>query len=384
METKLVRMTTVPFSMRALLKGQEVYFSEKAFTLYLGSGPGERTTQSGMRIEYLPLSRELSVWQDIYALWKTWRWLKAVRPDILHTHTPKAGLIGMIAGFFAGVPLRLHTVAGLPEMEMKGPLKVVLRLTEQITATFATHVYPNSYGLMHYMAGQRLAPSRKMKVIGNGSSNGIDVEYYKHSPALCAKASYIRHMYGIDGSDRVFVFVGRLDNHKGMRELQVAFEQILKTHERTWLLLVGPVETVRGGLDPGVLHWYQSNDHVVLAGMQQDIRPWLLAGDVLVFPSYREGFPNAPLQAMALGRPVIATDIIGCNEIVKHGVNGLLIPKKDPDALTSAMRYFLKNRQQGLEMGKCGRESVVQKFEQQWYWSQLEKEYAHLLQTKAG
>lgn len=379
MQTKLARITTVPLSIRVLLNGQERYFSDRGFQVLLASGPGERMTDSGMRIEVLPLSRELSLWKDLYALWKTWRWLKAVHPDILHTHTPKAGLIGMIAGYFAGIPIRLHTVAGLPEMELNGLLKILLRLTERTTALFATRLYPNSNGLMQYMDTERLAPSRKMRVIGNGSSNGIDLEYYARSTEIATQASELRKKYDILQGDIVFVFVGRLDNHKGLRELRTAFEKVIEMHGNSWLILVGAVETAREGLDVKTLSWFQEFDHVVMAGFQNDVRPWLLAADIVVFPSYREGFPNVPLQAGAMGLPVIATDIIGCNEVVKHRVNGLLVPKKDPDALASAMTYLIRNANRRVLMGKAGRKLVADRFEQQWFWRELETEYNSFL-----
>jgi glycosyltransferase involved in cell wall biosynthesis len=381
MAIKLARLTTTAISMQLLLRGQESYFTTKGFEMFLASGPGDRFTETGMAITLLPFNREFSIWKDVYAFWKTWKWLKHIQPDILHTHTPKAGIIGIVAGYFAGVRIRIHTVGGLPEMELQGIRKLILRWTEQVTGLFATRIYPNSHGLLQYMAQKRLAPLYKMKIIGAGSSNGIDLDYFKPTPLLFEAATLLSKRYGILDTDFVFVFIGRLDNHKGLRELKTAFERILKIYPTCWLLLVGPLETAREGLDSDTLDWFQLQDRVIMPGFQKDVRPWLLASKVLVFPSYREGFPNVPLQACAMGIPVIASDIIGCSEIVIDKRNGWLIPKKDPEALEKAMIYFLDNPRERIEMGKCGRAEVASRFEQQLFWTELEKEYHSLLKA---
>lgn len=361
------------------MDGQTTFIRNNGFQVYTASGSGAGQVAKDHHT-FLPLSRELSPLQDIKALWVTYRYLRKLKPAIVHTHTPKAGLIGMLAAWLARVPIRLHTVAGLPEMEASGVLKGVLRFTERLTSACAINVYPNSKGLLAYMQQQRLAPPAKLKVIAAGSSNGIDTAHFQSTPSLEKAASAIRDKYSVPKEALVFIFIGRLDNHKGIRELCQAFEQL--NDENSWLFLVGPVEKARGGLDPDALLALQEHRKVVIPGFQEDVRSWLLAADVLVFPSYREGFPNVPLQAAAMGLPSIATDINGCNEIIETGVNGLLIPKKDATALQRAMQWMIDHPEERKKMGEAARPRIVELYDRQKIWKALEAEYHFWLRQK--
>lgn len=370
----LIRLTTVPVSLRLLLTGQADHFRSLGWRVFTASGPGPEMDGQADHV-VLPLTRELSPLRDLLAVWSTMTWFRKVRPQIVHTHTPKAGLIGMLAAWLARVPVRLHTVAGLPEMEAKGLLKHILRWTERVTAACATHVYANSHGLARYLGEQRMVPAGKLSVIGTGSSNGIDTTHFSPTDELREAALRLRRQHGVETSDRLLVFVGRLDDHKGLRELQEAFSTLAGQCPDLHLWLVGPVETARGGLNPTTWRALQHHPRVLLPGFQSDVRTWLLAANIVVFPSYREGFPNVPLQAAALARPVVATDINGCNEIVRPGETGLLIPPKDASALTEAIRYLLDHPAKREAMGQAARPYVVEHYERMHFWELLHDEY---------
>lgn len=377
----LCRITTIPMSFEVLLKGQIEYFRDQGYEVYTVCGEGEGKIDERNH-KYLPLNREINPWKDLKALWILYLYLKKIKPTIVHTHTPKAGLIGMLASILALVPIRLHTVAGLPEMETKGFTRKILRLTEFITGICSTKVYPNSKALLDYMKKHHYISPSKLKVIGNGSSNGLDTDYFNVTDEIKSKAKELRELNGISKHSIVFVFIGRLDDHKGLRELQKAYSVVQGKYKDSWLLLVGPVEETRGGLNMDTWLAFNRHPQVITPGYQDDVRPWFAASDVLVFPSYREGFPNVPLQAAAMGLPAIVTDINGCNEIVQNGVNGLLIPKKSVNALIDKMLQMIEHPEDRLRMAKTARSLVVEKYNQVEVWRAIENEYQFWLRQK--
>lgn len=379
---KYLRITTVPMSLHLLVSDQHHFLRSKGWEVHLASGPGEPAF-SDPNYLLLPLSRELSPLADLQALWHLYKWLRKLKPHIVHTHTPKAGLIGMLAARFAAVPIRLHTIAGLPEMEAKGSLRLILRITERITAWSAHAVYPNSKGIYNYIKSEKLVPPSKLRFIGYGSSNGIDTTLFSPSEELKARSRAKRAELGIPENHFCFVYAGRLDNDKGMRELSLAFQNILSDIPHWHLLLVGPLEKARRGLSDDTLAFFEQHERIYLVGFQTDMPLWLSCGDALVFPSYREGFPNVPLQAAALGLPVIATQIPGCSEIVEHNFNGFLIPTKDEKALERACRELGNMREEDRKaMGRRSILRVAERFERSQFWKYLWDEYQFWIREK--
>lgn len=379
---KLLRITTVPVSLKILLKGQHRFMS-RYFEVVGVSSPGKELTEvaenEGIRVVPLEMKRQVSLLNDIISLVKMYRLIKKEKPDIIHTHTPKAGMLGMIAGWIARVPLRLHTVAGLPLMEARGVKQMVLNGVEKLTYACATRVYPNSFGLRDFILQQRFCAPAKLKVIGNGSSNGIDTTHF--SPAQVSeelKASLKKEL-NIEPGDFVFVFIGRLVRDKGMNELVSAVTALHKIHPRVKLLLVGGRENE---LDP-LFHVTEKNiskNHfIITTGFQKDVRPYLAVSDSLVFPSYREGFPNVVMQAGAMGLPSIVTDINGCNEIIVEGENGEFIPPKDENALYEKMKEWLEQPEKVSAMASNARRLVENRYEQQMVWNAVLEEYRKML-----
>ncbi|KYG82869.1 hypothetical protein AWN68_13880 [Roseivirga echinicomitans] len=372
---KLLRLTTVPMSLSLLLNGQFAYFQSVGFNVEVGSAVGpeiERIIQKENVVHHqFPFSREISPLRDLKALFLMVRFLRNNTFDIVHTHTPKAGLIGMMAAWFCKVPVRMHTVAGLPLMEAKGIKKRVLMLVERITYHCATKVYPNSFAQKEYIHKNIFSKGEKLKVIGNGSSNGINCDYFQPSSALNEKAKQIRSELKIPFDKHVAIFVGRVTGDKGINELVNAF----KTLEDLDLILVGPLESELSPLEATVMNEIEENPKIHLVGFQSDVRPYLLASDFLVFPSYREGFPNAPMQSGAMGLPCIVSDINGCNEIIINEANGLLIPPKNVEAIRLAI---LRLMEEPTLMGKLthnARSMIVERYDQRFLWEALHLEY---------
>lgn len=379
---KLVRIVTVPISFKHLIKGQAKYFAEKGYEVLQISADGPELNDvkkfEKVRHVIVPFTRQITPIQDLKCLLQLIGIFKKEKPDIVHTQTPKAGLLGMMAAKFCKVPFRLHTVGGLPLMETKGVKRKLLIQIEKITYNAAHKVLPNSNMLAEWMVNNGMIKQHKLEVLGQGSSNGIDTAFYAEQSVPKTKAA-LRREYNIPESAFVFVFVGRLVGDKGINELAKAFEKLSALHETAWLLLVGPWEQNLDPLPQSTLDWLHKSDRVVLAGYQSDVRPYFKAADALVFPSYREGFPNVVMQAGAMGLPPIVTDINGCNEIVENRKNGLIIPAKNAQALLDAMNLLLNDDKLRDALQAEVRKSIVTRYEQQLIWAALETEYGKAL-----
>ncbi|WP_082338121.1 glycosyltransferase family 4 protein [Roseivirga seohaensis] len=378
-EPKILRITTIPASLRYLLKGQFSFFNQRGFDVQIASADGDdgRYVQENENVKFhqIPLTRTITPLQDLHCIILLYRLIKKERYDIVHSHTPKAGLVAMIAAWMAKVPVRLHTVAGLPLMEATGIKKQILVMVERLTYSFATKVYPNSFSMSDYISREFFSNTTKLKVLANGSSNGIDLNYFSRNDSLLSESLALRCELDISSSSKVGVFVGRLVGDKGINELIEATAEIVEKGSDFHLILVGSFENE---LDPLKVETYErirklSNIHVV--GFQPDVRPYLLASDFLVFPSYREGFPNVPLQAGAMGLPSIVSNINGCNEIIVHEQNGLIIPSKSKEALKEAMCRMIKDEELFETLKERSRKSIEDRYDRDLVWEALLSEY---------
>ena len=381
MKKKIIRITTIPASLCILLHGQHRFMNQHFEVIGISSEGDflkEVQKEEGIRTCAVNMSRSITPIHDLIALVRLIRIFRKQKPDIIHTHTPKAGILGMLAAKLAGVPFRLHTVAGLPLLEATGNKRRLLDFVEKITYACATKVYPNSFGLKDIILQNNYCSASKIQVIGNGSSNGIDTEHFSPQQVTSETIEKLKEAYKIAINDFVFVFVGRLVADKGINELVKAFDAVFKECPTAKLLLVGPRESELDPLNAETDQLLKSNPAILLAGFQQDVRPWLSIADALVFPSYREGFPNVVMQAGAMGLPSIVTDINGCNEIIIEGVNGIIIPSKDEEALYKAMKYFIDNKDKVAEMAANARQLIASRYEQKMVWEAILKEYQSL------
>lgn len=377
----MLRITTVPISLKYLLKGQFRHFTSLGYKVVAvsadGAEIGEFVQEEQVPHRVIPLTRKITPLRDLYCIFKLYSLIKKEKATIVHTHTPKAGLIGMIAAYLARVPIRMHTVAGLPLMEITGVKKRVLIWAERITYRFATRVYPNSHALRAFIEQNIYDSQDKIKVIANGSSNGIDTDFFKRTPYLDEQAAAIRKGKNIPEGAKVAVFIGRITGDKGMNELMKAMKNVKDVK----LFLIGDFEPDLDPLSDEAMREMDSNPEIIWFGFQPDVRPYLLAADFLVFPSYREGFPNVPLQAGALGLPGILTDINGCNEIVEHETNGLLIPPRDANALEKAILRMIGEPELFASMKKESRRMVEERYGREVVWKALEDEYSQLTEN---
>lgn len=388
---KLIRITTVPISLKTLLKGQHRFMSENGFEVIGVSSNGEQLyeveKEEGVRVEALEMTRTISPIKDLIALWSFYKLCKKEKPLMVHSHTPKAGIVGMLGAKLAGVPIRLHTVAGLPLMEATGTKRKILDFVEKLTYASATKVYPNSKGLYDFILENNYTSTDKLKVIGNGSSNGIDTSFFSPDGITEVAKNTLRSKLNLAASDFVFVFVGRLVGDKGINELVTAFSKLLVSSsgvENPKLLLVGPFETELDPLLPETLKIIETNANIISVGFQKDVRPYFAISDCLTFPSYREGFPNVVMQAGAMGLPSIVSDINGCNEIVVEGENGTIIPVKNVEAIQKAMQKMMEDKEYYSKLKENARPMIQSRYEQSVVWNALLEEYNTLIKLSFG
>lgn len=478
---KLVRITSVPLSMEKLLGSQLSYMNGFYEVIAVSSDKEQlKSVAENLGIKHfaVEMTRKISPFQDLVAIYRMYCFFRKVKPDIVHSHTPKAGLVGMIAAYLARVPVRLHTVAGLPLMESRGKKRMLLSGVESIIYTAATKVYPNSRELEKIILKEKFCGASKLKVLGNGSSNGIDTNYFNPRQILEQQKEVLKAELGIKKEDFVFIFLGRLVKDKGINELVSAFRTLVelraeeiknksntdsegakiaplhapkqngtkvenevrlntsryngnsisgldirhrlgkvfyrtasdlsvpvfmgneesfnlvnpytstlsnepmllnRAYPNIRLLLVGPLEQELNPLLGLTLKEMKNNPLIIETDYVQDVRPYLALSDCLILPSYREGFPNAVLQAGAMSLPSIVTDINGCNEIISDGVNGLIIPVKNEKDLEVAMRKMIDEPENYQKMKNLSRPKVVERYSQQKIWEALLKEYQEAL-----
>lgn len=382
---KLIRITTVPISLEKLLENQLLFMKSHYDVRAISSDKRnlERVGQlQEVSVFHVEMTRKITPWQDLKAVWQLYNYFKKEKPFIVHTHTPKAGTVGMMAAKLAGVPHRLHTIAGLPLMEARGFKRKLLNAVEKVTYTCATRIYPNSYGLKEIIIEEQFCKANKLKVLGNGSSNGIDTAYFSPVNFSDQQNQILKTNLGIQAEDFVFIFVGRLVGDKGINELVLAFKNISSEANRVKLILVGSFESDLDPLEQETMQEITANNNIISVGFQKDVRPYLAISHCLAFPSYREGFPNVVMQAGAMGLPCIVTNINGCNEIIIEGQNGTIIPVKDVDALYKVMKKMVDAVNFRTQLQQNSRPMIISRYEQQVVWEAILAEYKRLEKSK--
>ncbi len=378
---KIIRITTIPGSLGTLLRGQLKFMSDHYEMIGI-SGSGARLEEverdEGIKTLAVEMTRQITPLKDIKAVFQLYKIFRKEKPFIVHTHTPKAGTLGMLAAKLARVPNRLHTIAGLPLLEATGNKRRLLNFVEKITYGCATMILPNSFAMKDIVLKEKFCKEEKLKVIGNGSSNGIDIEHYHGNHVSEEEASNLRAKLQIDENDIVFIFIGRVVKDKGVNELVLAFDAVSKINKNAKLIIVGPHEKDLDPINPKSEDIIRSNKNIHEVGMIMDIRPYVVISDILAFPSYREGFPNVVLQASCMEKPCIVTDINGSNEIIEHGFNGLIIPPKNVEKLKDAMLYLINNPEKTLYLANNSRQNIIDKYQREYIWDELLKLYKSL------
>lgn len=380
MKYKIIRVSTVPESLETFCKGQLKWLSFE-FDIVAVSSPLPQLEivrkREGVKTIAVPMERHISLLKDLRGLFMLIKVFHKEKPYIVHSMTPKAGLLSMIAAWLCRVPVRMHTYTGLVFPTATGLTQHLLIWMDRLLCFCATYINPEGKGVERDLRKFKIT-SKPMHIIGNGNVRGIDADYwnplsYDH---IQGDGLITRQKLGLANDDFIFIFVGRLVGDKGINELVKAFIQLNRPKAK--LLLVGPYESDLDPLHVETVNEIKSNPDIITTGSQRDVRPYYALSDVFVFPSYREGFPNTVLEAGAMGLPCIVTDINGSNEIVIPEENGVIIPKRNEQALLKMMQSMMDDNELRSMMAKKAREMVIDRYEQKYIWGELLKTYNEL------
>jgi glycosyltransferase involved in cell wall biosynthesis len=374
MKKKLVIITTVPISLK-FFKGQ-IGVLKDSFDVELISSPGPELVaigiSEGVTVHAVPMKRNVSILSDIISVFTLARVLSKIKPDMVHGSTPKAGLLSMLVSFFLRVKVRVYYLHGLRYDGLSGKKKSLLKYLERVSCSCATHVYAVSLGVREHLHNDKIT-TKPIQIIHNGSVNGLDLEYFD-------RTSIIKDENTLKSGDFVYGFVGRLVKDKGINELVSAFVRINKTYLNTRLVLVGQYENELDPLLAVTKKEIEENENIIFRGFQSDVRPALCEFDVFVFPSYREGFGVSLMEALAMEVPAISSNIIGCNEIIIDGYNGLFISPKNEEDLYEKMRKIYEDKDLYVRLKTNCRDHITAKYDQSKLWESTLESYKYITQ----
>ena len=380
---KLIRITTIPMALHVLLPGQMKFMSENGFEVIMISADGENLDKviknEKCRHIIVPMTRKITPWCDLKCLFQLIKIFRKEKPDIVHSHTPKAGLLGMLAARISGIKIRIHTVAGLPLMEESGVKYALLKQIEKVTYSVANHVWPNSNSLYNFIKETNLVGGSKLKVIGKGSTNGVSSRRFNKDSLDKNFLEIIKEKIDYNPASINLLCIGRLVKHKGIIELVNVFSLLKKRYPHLKLILVGVFESSLDPLPEKILKQIVDDPSIINVGWSDKAEYYMSLADYFVFPSYREGFPNVLLEAGSIRLPIICTNIPGNTDIISHNETGLLFEKKNEKDMYQKLKYALDNPEQMLSMANKLQGYIKTCYEREVYWKILLEEYNKLI-----
>lgn len=362
-----------------VLRGRLRALRFAGFRVTLVSSPGpllESTAASeGAEAAPIPIERAIAPLSDLFALYRLWRLLGRIRPDLVEFSTPKAGLLGILAARLRRIPRRVYLLRGLKLETTTGLKRRMLLAAERLTCRSAHKVICNSASLRDRALALRLVPASKLVLLGGGSSRGVDILRF------CPGPSAMRARWKIPAAAPVIGFAGRLTRDKGIPELIDAFEQVLRRYPQAHLLLVGWFDAAEDSLSNDVRRRIDTHPAIHVTGMVDATPDYYRAMDLLVLPTWREGFPNAVLEAAATGIPAITTLATGACDSVLPEVTGLLIPLGYPEAIAEAVLKLLGDPGRRRQMGLAARSWVTGNFADNQVLARTIQFYRNLLEA---
>lgn len=375
---KIIRTVTVPQSI--------VFFEEvimrmdrDGYETIVVTSPGKeldtfRQRYPLQKVLEVPMERHISLMKDVKSLWQMRKVMCKEKPYMIHSMTPKAGLITMIAGWLTGVPIRVHTFTGLVWPTATGLKRKILMVTDWLTCSCATHIIPEGQGVLDDLKTHRVC-RKPMRVLGYGNVKGVDMDYF--NPVKFVGIQKEKDLFR-------FIFVGRIVGDKGINELVEAFVHLNREYPFTMLTLVGKYEADLDPIKPKTLQLIEDSICIDACGPKygDDLLLEYIKSDCFVMPSYREGFPNTVMEAGAMGLPSIVTDINGSREIIINGENGIIVPPKNTDALYLAMKQMIVNVCERKKMAANSRALIASRFEKRFVQNCLIDYYNEIFNKK--
>ncbi|MBS1655512.1 MAG: glycosyltransferase family 4 protein, partial [Bacteroidetes bacterium] len=379
----IIRVTTVPLSLNVLLRGQMRYMKEHGFDVVMVSADGKELPVVLQNEQcphvIIPMTRQITPFRDLLALWRLMRLFRKLRPDIVHSHTPKAGLLAMLAARFTRVPVRIHTIAGLRFMTVKGITRKVLVSMEKLTGRAANHVWPNSQSLLQYVKDNKLASEEKLEVIGHGSSNGVDLKRYSVSALQPQKLEEARQLMKYDSNLIYLLSVGRIVKDKGIDELALVFTHLYEKNKLLRLVLAGSLEDHLDPIGEEARKIIKEHPGIIHIPWSEAVEYFMHLATILVHPSHREGFPNVLLQAGAMECPIVCSRIEGNIDIVTDEQTGMIFTVNDIEDLEQKLEKAIKHPELIKKFAIQLRQTIEQYFDQPIVHKALKDRYEELL-----
>lgn len=379
----LAHAITVPFSL-TMIEENVSYMSKHGFDIHVISSSGPQLSEFSSRqnaiIHEVEMTRKISPVTDLISLLRLVHVLRKIRPDIIEAHTPKAGILGMLAARICNVPVRIYYIHGFPFLTANGFRYRLLLWTDKIACYFANQVLCVSHSNRAIAVQRSICEPAKIKVLLNGGSKGIDTDIEYHPSSERSSRSCIRNNYSIPRDAFVIGFVGRIVRDKGIPELLESWSCLRNEYPKLHMLIIGPFEE-RDHIAPEDEVILRRDERIHLTGFLNYTRPFYDAMDLFVLPTLREGLPSVLLEAAAMELPIVSTRVPGCVDAVEDNVTATLVPPEDPLSLTKAVRAYLDDEQLCVSHGKAGRELVKNNFQKKLVLQAVYAEYNRLLEV---
>ena len=382
-KARVMKVTPVLSTIPAIFKGQGRYLSDRGFDVHVAASPDCAVDgwveREGFSYHPVRILREVAPHRDLGSIRELVRVMRRVKPHIIHTHTSKGGLVGMVAGALARVPHRVHSIAGWSADSRDKVTGSLILLSERLTLRLATQVLVNSASLRDYLIGKGFLKPGGGYMLGKGSSNGVDLSYFTRDESTLSFGRKLRQGWSIADDDVVIAFVGRIMLEKGIRELLDGF-LFFGNDPRVHLMIIGSWETgSRKGLAEELTATLKNHPRIHITGWINNVPHHLAAADILVHPSYHEGMPNVLLQAAALGLPCLASDVRGNRDAVVHGETGFLFDLANTKELTDLLSLLVNDRSLRDGLGREGRRYIEREFSMEVVCRRLSDFYYDLI-----
>lgn len=375
---KIMLITTVPQTFHQIIRDQPCFLDNYFDVVVVSSDYSSLSNYAKnyqLDFRVVEMERKISPIRDFLSVCNLIRLILLEKPDLIHSYTPKAGLVSAIAGFFCRTPIRVHTFTGLIFPYSYGFKKRLLKTIDRLICALVTNPVPEGKGVAAFLSD---VTSKPLRVVGNGNIAGVDLAHYSSELFSKCELDGFKASLGLGDFD-VFVFVGRVSFDKGLKELIEAFSMIYESNKNIRLLIVGGYDL--SDCDAELRFRVENSVFVKYVGEVADIRKYVLISAALILPSYREGFPNVVLQAGALGVPCLVSDVCGSNEIIEDGVNGFIFNTHSSIAIVDAVKRFLAHTDR-VSLSNNSKHIISKKFDQTLYRDYLLAFYQGLFSEK--